>query len=164
MDSDIVVLAITFFEELHFPKVSIGLGSGKNYKDIPVHELRETLGSSRSRSLPLFLVLSGCDTTSQLLGCGKKTAWAAWNSMPEMTETFLALTDDPKSFTMECIHMKWVERFHIIMYSKSCSAGTVNQARQNLFSHGLRSLDTIPPTQAALFEHLKRIILLACFM
>ena len=51
--------------------------------------------------------------------------------------------------------MQRLERFHVIMYSKSCSAATVNQARQQLFSHGLRSLEAIPPSQAALFEHLR---------
>ncbi len=115
-------------------------------------------------SLPLFHAFTGCDTTSQLLGCGKKTAWAAWENMPEITETLLALMEDPNSFVLDSIHMQRFERFHVIMYSKSCSAATVNQARQKLFSHGLRSLEAIPPTQAALFEHLKRSILQACFI
>ena len=84
--------------------------------------------------------------------------------MPEMTETFLVLIDNPHSFTMESIHMQQLEHFHIIMYSKSCSSVTVNQARQQLFSHGLRSLEAIPPTQAALFEHGKRSISQACFI
>ena len=72
-----------------------------------------------------------------------------------MTDTFLELSDNPDSFTIDSIHMQRLERFHVIMYSKSCSAATVNQARQQLFSHGLRSLEAIPPSQAALFEHLR---------
>ena len=81
-----------------------------------------------------------------------------------MTDTFLELSDNPDSFTIDSIHMQGLERFHIVMYSKSCSAATVNQARQQLFSHGLRSLEAIPPSQAALFEHLKRSIIQACFI
>ena len=165
VDSDVVVLAIAFFDQLHISKLCIGFGTAKNYRDIPVHDIHSRLGPTMSPSLPLLHALSGCDTTSQLLlECGKNTAWSAWESMPEMTDTFLELSDNPDSFTIESIHMQRLERFHVIMYSKSCSAATVNQARQQLFSHGLRSLEAIPPSQAALLEHLKRSILQACFI
>ena len=163
VDSDIVVLVMAFFDQLHFSEIWIGFGSGKSFRDIPVHDLHSKLGSSRSRALPLFHALSGCDTTSQPLGCGKKTAWGAWESMPEVTETLLALSDDPNSFTLDSVHMQLLERFFVIMYRKSCSVATVNQARQMLFSHF-----TLPgsntPTQAALFEHVKRSIIQACFI
>ena len=43
-----------------------------------------------------------------------------------MTDTFLELSDNPDSFTIDYIHMQRLERFHVIMYSKSCSAATVN--------------------------------------
>ena len=72
VDSNVVVLTIAFFEELHFSKLWIGFGSGKSYKDIRLHELHAVLGPSRFRSLPLFHALSGYDTTSQLLGCGEE--------------------------------------------------------------------------------------------
>ena len=72
--------------------------------------------------------------------------------------------DNPDSFTMDSIHMERLERFHVLMYSKSCSAAMVNEARRQLFSRGSRSLEGIPPTQAALFEHVKRSILQACFI
>ena len=52
----------------------------------------------------------------------------------------------------------------MLMYNKSCSASTVNEARQQLFSHGSRTLEALPPTKAALFEHMKRAILQACFI
>ena len=42
------------------------------------------------------------------------------------------------------------------MYSKSCSAASVNEARQLRFTQGSRSLENIPPTQAAVFEQAKR--------
>lgn len=164
VDSDVVVLAIAFFEQLNLSKLWIGLGSGKNYRDIPIHDLQLQLGPARSKALPLFHALSGCDTTSQLLGCGKKTAWAAWQSMPEMTDVLNTIMESPETFAIDSAHMKKLERFHVLMYSKTCSAATVNEARKDLFSHGARSLEAIPPTQAALFEHIKRSILQACFI
>ena len=54
-----------------------------------------TLGPERSHALPLFHALSGCDTISHILGCGKKKVWAAWQIMPEITETLLTLTEKP---------------------------------------------------------------------
>ncbi len=111
VDSDIVVLTIAFFCQFNFSHLWIGSGSGKNYRDIPVHDLFSRLGPSRSRTIPLFHALSGRDTTSQLLGCGKKTAWAAWESMPEMTETLLELTDNPDTFTIDSVRIQQLERF-----------------------------------------------------
>ena len=50
------------------------------------------------------------------------------------------------------------------MYSKTCASSSVNDARYTLFSTGSRSLENIPPTQAALFEHVKRSVLQTSFI
>ena len=84
--------------------------------------------------------------------------------MPEVTNTFLSITSDPESFQLQSDHMKKMERFTVLMFSKSCNAASVNEARHQLFSHGLRGLESIPPTQAALYEHIKRCILQASFI
>ena len=72
VDSDIVVLAIAFFDQLRLPKLWIGVGTGKHWRDIPVHDIKSALGPTKLLALPLFHSLSSCDTTSQLLGIGKK--------------------------------------------------------------------------------------------
>jgi len=59
------------------------------------------------------------------------------------------LNEAPESFTMESVHMQCIERFVVLMYSKTCGSATVNDARHHLFSNGSLSLDSIPPTQAA---------------
>ena len=163
VDSDVVVLAVRFFETSGLSELWVGFGTGKKYRDIPVHTICSNLGPSKSLALPLFHSLTGCDTTSQILGCGKKTAWAAWTSLPDLTDTLVALTQDPDLFTLESIHMQQIERFVIIMYSKGCGAASVNEARHRLFTTGSRSLENIPPTQAALFQHVKRALLQASF-
>ena len=45
----------------------------------------------KSANLPLFHALTGCDTVSSFAGIGKKTAWAAWNVYPEVTDAFVEL-------------------------------------------------------------------------
>ena len=96
VDSDIVVLALRFFETLGISELWVGFGTGKKYRDIPVHSLHAGLGPSKSIALTLFHSVTGCDTTSQFLGCGKKTTWAVWNSFPDLTYMLVALTFKPQ--------------------------------------------------------------------
>lgn len=49
--------------------------------------------------------------------------------------------------------MRRLERLTVLMYSKMCSANSVNEARKLMFTHGLKALECIPPTQQALFQH-----------
>ena len=159
VDSDIVVLAIRFFSTLGLLELWIGFGSGKNLRDIPIHDICSDLGPSRSMALPLFHAITGCDTTSHFLGCGKKTAWASWQNTLGLTETLLALTNAPSCFSLESLHMEKLERFVVVMYSKGCGLAKVNEARHRLFTSGKKTLESIPPSQAALFEHIKRALL-----
>ena len=55
-------------------------------------------------------------------------------------------------------HMAILERFVILMYDRTCDLLEVNEARQHLFTRTSRPIDTIPPTQAALREHIKRAV------
>lgn len=74
VDNDVVVVAVSLFQQLQLQELWIGLGCGKSYKDIPVHKIQVQLGPQKSLMLGLFHALSGCNTTSQMLGIGKKTA------------------------------------------------------------------------------------------
>ena len=148
---------------LRYTRAIRAVGTGKKYRDIPVHSLHAGLGPSNSIALTLFHSLTGCDTTSQFLGCGKKTAWVVWNSFPDLTDMLVALTLNPNMFGIEAIHMQRIERFVVLMYSKGCGAADVNETTLRLFTSGTKSLESIPPTQAALFQHVKRAILQSSF-
>ena len=84
-------------------------------------------------------------------------------NMPGLTETLLALTNAPSCFSLESLHMEKLERFVVVMYSKGCGLAKVNEARHRLFTSGKKTLESIPPSQAALFEHIKRALLQASF-
>ena len=81
----------------------------------------------------------GCDMTSQFLGYGKKTAWAAWTSIPDLTDTLAALAHDPDLFSLRSVQVHRNERFTVLMYRKGCGAFSVSQARFHLFSSRPRS-------------------------
>ena len=57
-----------------------------------------------------------------------------------------------------------LERWTVLMYSKNCDAELLNDAMKVMFTHNLKSLDSIPPTQHALFQHTKRALLAAAFI
>ena len=101
-----------------------------------------------------------------MLGIGKKTAWNAWNAYPKVTNTFVAIIQDPSSIILDSLHMRRLERWNVLMYSKNCDAELLNDAMKVtcMFTHSLKSLDSIPPTQHALFQHIKRALLAAVFI
>ena len=164
VDSDVVVMCIHHFPNLKnsgMGELWIGFGKGKSYKDIPIHSVTALLGSPACNALLFFHAYTGCDLTSCFCGIGKKTAWGAWERYPEITEIMIKLTDDPSSIDEEPSLMEALEKWTVMMYSKNCTNFFVNEARQSMFTHNLKSLENIPPTQAALYQHVKRTLLVA---
>ncbi len=51
--------------------------------------------------------------------------------------------------------MENLEKFVIAMYDRSSTAKCVDDARLELFARKQRSYKSIPPTRAALMQHLK---------
>ena len=68
-----------------------------------------------------------------MYGIGKKTAWNAWTAYPEVTNTFIDITNTPNSLMLESQHMSHLERFTVLMYSKNCAADSVTDARKWIF-------------------------------
>ena len=101
-----------------------------------------------------FHAISGCDTVSSFLGRGKKSAWLAWSSCPSVTDAFIDLSLQPTCVNSDTLEK--IERFIVIMYSRTCSASGVNGARKELFAQGSRTMENIPPTKAALLQHVRR--------
>ena len=61
---------------------------GKYFQQIHVNNLCQELGESKCTGLQFFHSFTGCDTTSQIHGKGKKSAWEAWKSYPSVTKAF----------------------------------------------------------------------------
>ena len=148
VDSDIVVLATALFKRLvhlGLTHLWIGFGKGKNYRDIPIHEICSRMSDEETRALLLFHALSGCDTVSQPMGIGKKTAWDRWKSMPELTQSFISLLENPEKYSKDTPEFQVLQRYMILQYAKTSSANNLNEARLQLFSCGKKTLETLPP-------------------
>ena len=130
----------------------------------PSHVANQMIGLQHCEVLPFFHAFTGCDLVSSMLGIGKKTAWNAWNAYPKVTNTFVAIIQDPSSIILDSLHMRRLQRWTVLMYSKNCDAELLNDAMKVMFTHNLKSLDSIPLTQHALFQHAKRALLAAAFI
>jgi len=156
VDTDVVVLAIACLQKLDLEELWIAFGVGKHLRYLPIHNIRQVLTQEQCEGLPFFHALTGCDNVSYFSGKGKKTAFQAWTCFPETTEVFKSLSSP--IHTVNEVQMNTLERFIVIMYSHTCSHHRINDARQAIFSQGTKSIEHIPPTQAALKQHVKRAV------
>ncbi len=89
VDTDVVVLSLSFFSELGVEELWIEFGVGKLRRWLPIHEYVTKLGADIYRGLPFCYSFTGCDNVSAFSGKGKKVAWSTWKIFPEITETFI---------------------------------------------------------------------------
>lgn len=156
VDTDIVVLAVANFQSFeNLEQLWIAFGTGKAFRYIPVHEIANVMDPQMAKGLPFFHAFTGSDTTSYFANYGKISAWHTWLAWPSITDSFTLLSKPVPLGTPEDVIQK-LERFIILMYSRTSDDVNVNTARMTLFSKMSRSIDNIPPTKAALEEHIKR--------
>ena len=154
VDTDVFVLAVSQMERIPEREVWLAFGTGRQFKYYPIHEIAVSLGPQKSRALPVFHAITGCDTVSFFCGKGKKSAWDTWSVLPEVTNAFLEIAAAPSSLSDNCL--RTIERFVVVMYDRGSELHSVDEARQHLFCKHARGLDRIPPTSAALKQHVLR--------
>ena len=136
VDTDVIVVLVgVFHRKLQcqpFADIWVAFGVGKTYKLYSINAICNSLGASKSRALPMFHALSGCDTTSSFRGKGKKSFWQAWQTFEEVTETLAYLASDLfKSLDANCEHFRKIERLIVIVYDKASTSLSINQTRKN---------------------------------
>ena len=71
-DTDVAVLCWYHFSQLSIQELWLHTGTGRNRRFIPVHKAVEKVGQDVCNLLPVMHALTGCDSTSNLNGIGKK--------------------------------------------------------------------------------------------
>ena len=66
----------------------------------------------------------------------------------EASSAFLQLSNNPDDVSEECLRK--LERFVVLLYDRTSTKMRVNEAREQRFSQKAKSIESIPPTQAAL--------------
>ena len=153
-DTDIIVLGISFFSDIGADKLWVSFGIANKLRNIPIYDICSTMSSAKAKTLPAFPALTGSDNTTFFSGTGKKSAYAKWSTQPELTATLCHLMDKPETPSSDAIAV--IESFVISLYSVSCTLTDVNKARQQIFAQSSRTFEYLPPTKAALAEHIKR--------
>ena len=153
-DTDVFVLAVAQMQRITDKELWLAFGTGKQFRYLPIHDIARSLGPERSLALPVFHALTGCDTVSFFGGKSKKSAWDTWNSFPEVTHSFLEIATAPDKLSNKCTQT--IERFVVLLYDRGSQLSSFDDARQQLFCKRSRSLDRIPPTSAALRQHILR--------
>ncbi|KAG7175900.1 hypothetical protein Hamer_G009939 [Homarus americanus] len=92
-------------------------GTGKNRRYIAPHQIAKALGPEKSRALPVFHAITGCDTVSVFAGHSKKATWATWNAFPEVTTAFLSLASTPSELPDGVLST--LERFIVLLYDRT---------------------------------------------
>jgi hypothetical protein len=156
VDTDVVVLAVAAVTRHPALEVWIAMGTGKDFRYIAAHSIANAIGVDKSRCLPVFHSMTGCDTVSSFSGIGKKKAWDVWLAFEELTLTFLKLSTPP--FNLTTADRAVLERFCVLLYDRSSNCLDVNSARRHHFAKTGRQIDHIPPTSEALLQHCKRAV------
>ena len=73
VDTDVLVLAVSRVQDLSVDEIWMAFGPGKHFRYLPVHSIAVKLGPQRSRALPMFHSITGCETVSFLSRRGKTT-------------------------------------------------------------------------------------------
>ena len=107
----------------------------------------------------MFHAFTGCDTVSQFAQVGKKTAWKVWEAHDEFTDAFYEVQSAPEQISGETENS--LEYFTIMLYDRTSTCLSINEVRKHLFTHKGRQLSALPPTKAALQQHIKRAVLQA---
>ena len=143
VDTDIVIVLVGAFYDLRTQPLAdiwVAFGTGKNYCFLSIKGMCESLGEHKSRALPVFHALTGCDTVSAFKG---KQAWQAFE---EVTDTFVNLSLHPfETLKAHSSHFKAIERLIVVLYDRTSPLSSVNDAREELFCKRSRSIERIPP-------------------
>ena len=107
---------------------------GKSFRFYSINVICASLGEAKSRALPVFHALTGCDTMSAFRGKGKKSTWQAWQAYEDITNTFVYLANHPfQHLYAGSDHFKKIERLTVIMYDRTSHLSGVNGAREEIF-------------------------------
>ncbi|WAQ99043.1 hypothetical protein MAR_023416 [Mya arenaria] len=152
-DTDVVVIILSTLTSIPLAhEVWISFGVGSHHRYIAAHTITATLGPSKTPALAVFHAFTGSDTTSFCAGIGKRTAWKTSDVFPDVTDAFSLLADVPPSILESTIEV--LEKYVVLLYDRTCQLAAVNEARQHIFARRSRALENIPPTQAALKQHI----------
>ena len=100
--TDVVVLTVAVAQiQPAGSELWLVFGTGKCFRYLAAHEIAAVRGP---RVMPILHALTGCHTESGFAGHGKKTTWAIWTVLPELTTALLKLCSVPSHIPEDAMH------------------------------------------------------------
>ncbi|CAG9760339.1 unnamed protein product [Ceutorhynchus assimilis] len=145
-DTDVLLL-LAHFKDILTLEIWMKVGTKETERFIAIHELK--MDSSMTKCLPAFHALTGCDTTIQFVGMGKKACWKIFLSHHNLLSN-VGMSDnlDEEDFKKM---IKFVIRFYTINENIQC----INDLRRILASS--KPISKLPPTLDSLKQHCLRV-------
>jgi hypothetical protein len=154
-----IVICIYFDMQMtNTSELWVQMGNVSSVKDgrrfLPIHELCSSLSEITCRVLPSAHALSGCNTTSSFFGNGIKLVYKilkdAASDFHDL-DNLDNLGDPDKDVAISCS-----SRFVARLYDQKSFASYINKLRVKLASGRDASLVRLPPSEAALRQHILR--------
>ena len=131
-----------------YARVWVAFGTGKHISYLNINVIYHTLRQSMSLALPFFHRF----TKSRFFGMGK----SSWKWYPDVTSAFTHTALNPYlELDIDSQYFCLLECYTVVLYDQTNELDNVDTARMELFCHGNKSMEKIPPTQCTLFQHLK---------
>ena len=143
VDTDVVVLAVSVVEEIKVEELWVAFGTGKHFRYTAAHATASSLSADKSRTLPAFHAVTGCDTVSFFGWKGKLKALNTWTAFPTVASAFLELGTKKANLSQEAFEK--TEQFVVFMHEKKSTVTTVT--RQKLFSQRCKAINTYISTE-----------------
>ena len=156
VDRDVIVIAISLFQQLGLMQLWIEFGTGNGRRWLPIPKYANALGERYCSGILFWYSFTGCDTVSSFSARGKLSAWDMCKAFPEVTDAFLALSDRPNTVTNEQILL--LQKCAVLLNDRSSHCMTVNDARGWQFTKKSRTAEGLPPTEDALLQHTRRSV------
>jgi hypothetical protein len=159
-DTDVIVLCIYFDKQMtNTSELWVQMGNVISVKNgrrfLPIHELGSSLSEITCRVLPGAHALPGCNTTCSFFGNGKKLVYKILKDEASDFHDLDNLGDPDKDVAIS-YSSRFVARLYDQKKSFASSHHNINELRVKLATGRDASLVRLPPSGAALRQHILR--------
>ena len=146
LDTDLIVLAIAMFDQISPEVLWIAFGTGCNLHYIPVHKVVAAMDPKICATLHVFNAFTPYLHLEEEAKRQPKTHGTFFLKLLQHLKTYYSC----KVTSEAQLYQLW--QFVILMYDHTME---INEARKQLFTQKSRTLENLPPTLAALEQHIK---------
>ena len=152
-DTDVFVLAL---QKLHLMsnKVSMLVGTGSTRRLVKLQPIHQALDENLAAGIVGFHAFTGSDTTGRIAGKGKQTCWKLFKKANKDILKAFAQLGQTLFPSTEVI--QGLEEFVCSLFEPRMNIKDLGHLRWHLFKRNKAEAEKLPPTKAALKEHILR--------